>query len=126
MLRVLPAPAPFVWLSAGAALHVFRLVRRYNWCVSEPSRKQARWRRFWRRISQCERHTLFLLLQSTGCPMGRPAHIGEVPAAFARYARSHRQPPLTESVEFELGMLLMHVNRSAAGAISNNDTQLLQ
>jgi hypothetical protein len=51
-------------LSLDAARHLYRLLQRYNWCVSEPDKYPARWGTFWPSISAVERKVISLFVMA--------------------------------------------------------------
>jgi hypothetical protein len=55
LVQLFPGTNIHIEIARGAAQHLVNLLRRYNWTLSEPRQQDARWRRFWRGITQAER-----------------------------------------------------------------------
>ena len=105
-VRALPGREP-VEMSRDAALHVFRLLQRYNWCLESLDSYQARWATFWPEISAAER-LLLVLLVSANCEgqFGRRVLAFNPPVDFERFENDVTPSALTTGVEGELSRVL--------------------
>lgn len=63
MIRLFPGTDFHIPIALDAARHLVRLLKRYNWTMSEPKRHRDRWRRFWRGIRPVERVIVSMYLQ---------------------------------------------------------------
>jgi hypothetical protein len=111
-VRVLPALEP-VRMSRDAALHLFRLLQRYNWCLSNVEGYRGRWATFWPVIKPVERALLVLFVTANcGGQFGRRMVAVDAPVAFEPFAGVSDVVPLSGAVarEFET-ILTLHYGR---------------
>ncbi|KAA0178840.1 hypothetical protein FX016_23190 [Cupriavidus gilardii] len=104
-VRVFPKHPP-IEMTRAAALHLFRLLQRYNWCLAEKDYR-SRWSRFWPRIQSVERVLLVLFIKaSCNGQFGRRLVAIEPPVDFERYVDNTDVAALTPLVGDEFGHLL--------------------
>ncbi|MDH0342059.1 hypothetical protein [Chromobacterium haemolyticum] len=113
MIRIYPGTDLLVEMERPAALHLYRLLQRHNWCLSEPEHYADRWRKFWRKISFVERAMLsnFVMANCQG-EFSRRLIITDPPADFLSYQDDHRPVALNDAVNSELRKLLHVFYRS--------------
>lgn len=94
-------------LSLDAARHLYRLLQRYNWCVSEPDRYPTRWGTFWPSISAVERKviSLFVLANYAG-QFGMELELKDMPVEFVDLQDDFERVVLTSHVEKEFNKIL--------------------
>lgn len=51
LVRIFPRTDIHVAMQREAAVHLVRLLERYNWALSEPDKQSDRWRKFWPKIT---------------------------------------------------------------------------
>lgn len=105
-VKVLPGRKP-VEMTRDAALHLFKLLQRYNWCLESLESYQTRWTTFWPRISAMER-LLLVLLVSANCDgqFGRRVVAIESPVDFERFEGDARPWGLSDMIGSELSRVL--------------------
>ena len=105
-VRVLPGREP-VEMTRDAALHLFKLLQRYNWCLESLESYQTRWATFWPRISAKERLLLVLLVSANSDgQFGRRVVAIESPVDFERFEGDARPWGLTDMIGSELSRVL--------------------
>lgn len=104
---VLYPHSSYASLSLDAARHLYRLLQRYNWCVSEPDRYPARWGTFWPSISAVERKviSLFVMANYAG-QFGMQLEIKNMPVEFAGLQDDFERVVLTSHVKKEFDKVL--------------------
>lgn len=110
-VRALPSHAP-VSMSRAAALHLFQLVQRYNWCLSGADYR-ARWSGFWPRVASVERLLLVLCIRANCAGVfGSRIAMVESPVDFEVHDGGNEPLPLTAEVAVEFRALLeLHYGR---------------
>jgi hypothetical protein len=100
-------------MSRDAALHLFRLLQRYNWCLSNVEGYRGRWAMFWPVIKPVERALLVLFVAANcGGQFGRRMVSVDAPVAFEPFEGVTKFVPLSGVVarEFET-ILRLHYGR---------------
>lgn len=111
-VRVLPGLDP-LRMSRDAALHLFRLLQRYNWCLSNVEGYRGRWATFWPLIMPVER-ALLVLFVTANCDgqFGRRMVAVDAPVDFEPFEGVSDVVALSAAVtrEFE-AILTLHYGR---------------
>lgn len=105
MVRALPL-VDSVWMSAGAAAHLYRLLARYNWCLIDPERYRARWQLFWPTLRWCERAMLRLCLAAHGGKRVGQRLTTASPQGYRDVLLAHRPVRIEANVEDEFWTVL--------------------
>jgi hypothetical protein len=111
-VRVLPGLDP-VRMSREAALHLFRLLQRYNWCLSDVEGYRGRWASYWPVIKPVERALLVLFVTANcGGQFGRRLVAVDAPVDFERFENVADVVPFSARIarEFE-AILALHYGR---------------
>lgn len=113
-VSVLPRHAQLV-VTRKAALHLYRLLQRYNWCLKEQPHYRERWAGFWPNISAIERKLLTLLiLANCGGVFGSRMQAINVPVDFEPFEEDARPVGLTSDIAAEFRRILtLHYARLA-------------
>lgn len=117
LVKVLPG-LERITMVRPAALHLFRLLQRYNWCLDDVARYRVRWSNFWPAISGIERKifSLFIKANCEGVFGGR-LQVQAAPVDFEVYEGDVRPALLVPSVAAEFRRLIgLHHARLAAPA----------
>jgi hypothetical protein len=104
-----------VTVSRGTALHLFRLVQRYNWCLESVETYRARWAGFWPALKLLERMAIVKFV-SANCSgeFGRRLVVNQPPVDFEGSVGDYRAYALTVEVEADLSRVLgMHYGKVA-------------
>lgn len=111
-MRVLPG-LDAVEMSREAALHLFQLLQRYNWCLSNVEGYRMRWASYWPAIKPVERAVLVLFVSANcGGQFGRRMVAVDAPVEFERFEHVPEVAPLNAKIarEFE-AILALHYGR---------------
>ncbi len=101
------AGAGKVEMHRGAALHLFRLLQRYNWCLADVGVQEARWRQFWRGITTIERTLLCHFVRAhCGGQIGVRMRVEKPPVDFELYEDDPSQVLISPATEAEFRRLL--------------------
>jgi hypothetical protein len=102
-------------MSRPAALHLFRLLQRYRWCLAVEE-YVPRWTGFWPRISAVER-TILVHTVKAHCAgeFGRRLLVANLPADFEQFESDTRVLPITPDIEREFLCLLEHFGAQVGG-----------
>lgn len=65
MVRFFPGTHIHIAMQRSAAVHLLRLLERYNWALAEPLKYAYRWRKFWPAVSQIERTIVVMFVRSS-------------------------------------------------------------
>ena len=96
-----------VELDRGAALHLYRLLQRYNWCLADDSLRESRWRRFWRGIALVERVLLSHFVKAhCGGRLGVRVRVEKPPVDFEQFEDDPSPVQITPAVEHEFRRVL--------------------
>lgn len=102
-------------MSRPAALHLFRLLQRYRWCLAVED-YAPRWTGFWPKISALERTILVHTVRAhCGGEFGRRLMVSNLPADFEQFESDTRTVPITPQVEREFFSLLEHFGAQVGG-----------
>lgn len=104
-VQVFPGAAKSL-MSRSAALHLYRLLQQYGWCLAV--REYARrWSSFWPRLKPVERAILIATVKSH-CEgeFGRRLVVSSLPVDFEPFESDTRPAKLTSGVECEFEQLL--------------------
>lgn len=104
-VQVFPAAAKSL-MSRGAALHLYRLIQQYGWCLAVDD-FASRWSCFWPRLKPVERAILISTVK-THCDgqFGRRMVVSKLPVDFEPFESDTRSAELTVEVEREFEQLL--------------------
>ena len=110
----------YAWLvvKRKAALHLFRLLQRYNWCLREQLLYRKRWQMFWPHISPIERKLLRLFIMAN-CKghFGNRFQATDVPVDFEPFLEDNRTVELSPDIAAEFRRILsLHYTRLATPA----------
>lgn len=101
------AGAAKVEMERGAALHLYRLLQRYNWCLADADLCESRWRRFWRGIDGVERTLLCHFVKAhCGGQIGVRVRIEKPPVDFEVFEGDPSPAPISPSIEGEFRRVL--------------------
>jgi len=101
------AGAGKVELNRGAALHLFRLLQRYNWCLADVGVQESRWRQFWRGITAVERTLLSHFVKAhCGGRIGVRMRVDKPPVDFELYEDDPRPVQMSSAIEAEFRRVL--------------------
>lgn len=101
------AGAAKVEMNRGAALHLFRLLQRYNWCLADVGMQEARWRQFWRSITSVERTLLCHFVRAhCGGRIGVRMRVEKPPVDFELYEDDPSPVSISPSTEAEFRRVL--------------------
>lgn len=106
MLRLFPGTEIHIATQNGAAVHLLRLLERYNWTLAEPLKYADRWRKFWPTVSQLERTMVMMFVRSSNS--GRfqgPVCLRPLPPALADVAGNRTLVKLDAEVAHEFAAL---------------------
>ncbi|NLP65516.1 hypothetical protein [Paraburkholderia sacchari] len=111
-VRVLPGHDP-VQMSREGALHLFRLLQRYNWCLSNVEGYRSRWATYWPAIKPVERALLVLFVTANcGGQFGRRMVAVDAPVEFERFEYVPDVAPLSARIAREFqAILTLHYGR---------------
>lgn len=84
-MKLYPGSDACVEIKRSAALHLYQLLERYNWCISDPKKYKRRWRTFWRSILQVERSFLVMFVRAN-CEgrFGKRLRLEALPTDFSQ------------------------------------------
>jgi hypothetical protein len=104
-VQVFPGAAKSV-MSRAAALHLYRLIQQYGWCLAVDD-FASRWSCFWPRLKAVERAILVYTVK-THCDgqFGRRMVVSKLPVDFEPFESDTRPAELTPEVEHEFEQLL--------------------
>ncbi|TCK31936.1 hypothetical protein B0G84_9051 [Paraburkholderia sp. BL8N3] len=113
-VRVLPG-LDAVQMSRAAALHLYMLLQRYNWCLSSANDYRARWAEFWPARKPVERALLVLFVTANnGGEFGRRMVAVDAPLEFEAFELLPNVAPASPVVAREFDALLaLHYSRLA-------------
>lgn len=101
------AGAAKVEMDRGAALHLYRLLQRYNWCLADGDLRESRWRRFWRGIATVERTLLCHFVKAhCGGRIGVRVRVEKPPVDFELYEGDPSPVPMAPAIEEEFRRVL--------------------
>lgn len=102
-------------MSRGAALHLYRLLQQYGWCLAVDE-YEVRWAGFWPRLKPVERAMLVHTVKSH-CEgeFGRRIIVAKLPVDFEPFESDTRPAELTAEVEHEFERLLEEHCATVAG-----------
>ena len=102
-------------MSRSAALHLYRLLQQYGWCLAADD-YATRWTGFWPRLKPVERAMLIYTVKSH-CKgeFGRRLVIEKLPVDFEPFESDYRAAELTADVEHEFETLLEDYCATVAG-----------
>lgn len=81
LVRIFPGSDVHVAFQKGAAMHLLRLLERYNWAISEANKHADRWRKFWPCVTQIERNLVVMFVRSSnGGKFAGPVALRPLPA----------------------------------------------
>lgn len=122
MLQMIPAHSPRadsllmvnifpgrerVGISRAAAVHLYRLIQRYNGCLRDTRHYALRWMGFWPQLTRLERTVLALCIRAnTGCAPGRRLQILAAPVFLEPLENNCQPQPLAPAVEVEFRRVL--------------------
>ncbi|HMC44207.1 MAG TPA: hypothetical protein VKJ77_02660 [Caballeronia sp.] len=94
-------------MNVDAALHLLRLLERYNWTLSDGGHYADRWRKFWPVITDVERALLTQVVR-VHCRgrFAQPFQIGALPPSMQHAAGDRSLVKMTEQIEIEFHLLL--------------------
>lgn len=102
-------------MSRASALHLFRLLQRYDWCLSV-SDYAGRWADFWPTLSSAERVILVYTVKAhCGGEFGRRMVIANLPVDFEYFEADTRPTELTYGIAQEFECLLEDFCNAVAG-----------
>lgn len=105
-MRIFPGSNIEVEVQHDAALHLARLLARYNWALSDPAKYSSRWRGFWPKITQIERTLTVMAVRSANRgKFGSPFEMRDLPLALQSVASSNRAPKIDAAVASEFARL---------------------
>jgi hypothetical protein len=105
-----------VTVGRRTALHLFRLVQRYNWCLESVDTYRHRWSGFWPALRLLERMAIVKFV-SANCDgeFGRRMVVCQPPVDFEGSEGDHRAHALTQEVEADLSRVLgIHYGKVAS------------
>lgn len=104
-VQVFPGAAKSL-MSRGAALHLYRLLQAYGWCLAVDD-YASRWAGFWPRLKPVER-VLLIFTVKAHCEgeFGRRIVVAKLPVDFEFFESDTRSVELTSEVEREFEELL--------------------
>ena len=106
MVRLFPGTDIHVAMRKDAAVHLLRLLERYNWTLAEPLKSCDRWRKFWRVVSQIERQVVVMFVcSSNGGQFKGPVCLRPLPPEFADLAGDRALVKLNAEVAYEFAAL---------------------
>ena len=103
LVRLFPRTVGPVVMRPEAARHLVRLLERYNWAISEPTKQADRWRSFWPEITTIERSMVVMFVSSArddGLFRGA-VELGGLPDEVADAAGERKLVPLDPAVARE-------------------------
>lgn len=111
-VRVLPG-LDAVQMSRAAALHLYMLLQRYNWCLSSIDQYRVRWTKFWPSRKPVERALLVLFVTANnGGEFGRKLVAVDAPVEFEAFELSPNVAPARPAILKEFDALLaLHYSR---------------
>lgn len=115
LVTVLPSMER-ITVARPAALHLYRLLQRYNWCLDDVAQYRVRWSDFWPAISGIERKifSLFIKANCEGAFGGR-LQVQAAPVDFEVFEGDARPVLLVPSVATEFRRIIgLHHARLAA------------
>jgi hypothetical protein len=93
-------------MSRGAALHLYRLLQQYGWCLSVVD-YASRWTGFWPRLKPVERVVLIYTVKAhCDGEFGRRVVVSNLPVDFEFFESDTRPAELTDEVQSEFECLL--------------------
>lgn len=96
-----------VEMKRGAALHLYRLLQRYNWCLADADLRESRWRRFWRGIGGVERTLLCHFVKAhCGGRVGVRVRVEKPPVDFEVFEGDPSPVPMSPAIEVEFRRVL--------------------
>lgn len=102
-------------MSRGAALHLYRLLQQYAWCLAVDD-YAIRWVTFWPSLKPVERAILIHTVKShCDGEFGRRLVVAKLPVDFEFYESDTRSPELAADVESEFEGLLEEHSAIAGG-----------
>lgn len=105
LIRIYPGTDILVNIERESALHLYRLVNKYNYTIRNPKK----WGAFWRNVSQIERTMTVMFIQNnTYNGWGRKfrfENIENLPQDFAEINAQSRLPKMKKHIEKELDAL---------------------
>jgi hypothetical protein len=108
-------------MTRAAALHLYRLLQRYSWCLASNDYVR-RWMQFWPSISSAERVLIVRTVKANcGGQFGRRMLIANMPADFEYFEFDVTPVPIPAEVEREYAALLSSYFDAYAGAPSARD-----
>lgn len=112
-----PGSMQAVGMRIPAAMHLLRLLERYNWSLSYSARKADRWRKFWPVIHDVERSmvSLFVRRNNDG-QFGLPVPLDPLPSVLAACRGERRMISFHSDIEHEFRALLLGFYNSVANA----------
>lgn len=113
-VQVFPGVAKSL-MSRSAALHLYRLLQQYGWCLAVDE-YASRWACFWPRLKPVERAILINTVKSH-CEgeFGRRIVVSKLPVDFEPFEADTRPAELTADVESEFQRLLEAFCATVAG-----------
>jgi hypothetical protein len=113
-VQVFPS-APKTLMSRSAALHLYRLLQQYGWCLAVDE-YASRWTCFWPRLKPVERAMLIYIVKAhCAGEFGRRLVISRLPVDFEPFESDMRAADLTAEVECELETVLDAYCSTVAG-----------
>lgn len=94
-------------MARPAALHLYRLLQRYNWCLQDSAQYVWRWAEFWPRISVIERKVLRLVVCAhCNGRFGLRLRAMNMPVDFEPFEGNVKPVVMTENVAREFRRVL--------------------
>lgn len=105
LVRLFPRSDRKVAMGRDAALHLLRLIERYNWALSEPEKRSDRWRAFWPVITGVERIVVAMFVSSVKGEFRGPVDLQELPPELAGAAGDRQLVKIDPAVAKEFSIL---------------------
>lgn len=95
-----------VAMCLDAAVHLYRLLARYNWCLASPDEFRQRWSMFWPKLRWCERAMVRLCLVAQGDKRVGHKLRTNCPIEGMDASKDHRPQQIAAHVEAEFNRVL--------------------
>lgn len=105
LVRIFPRSDIHVAMQREAAVHLVRLLERYNWSISEADKQSDRWRKFWPKISRIERSLVVMFVTSANGQFRGAVDLRGLPPEVAAVAGDRQMVKIDPAVAREFASL---------------------
>ncbi len=105
LVRIFPRTDIHVAMQREAAVHLVRLLERYNWALSEPDKQSDRWRKFWPKIARIERSLVVMFVTSENGQFRGAVNLRGLPPEVAAVAGDRQMVRIDPAVASEFASL---------------------